>query len=93
MVWNRDLALDNVLVDSSGALSLIDWSEGDSGDPRSDIALALATEPELRLDDGDRDAFFAGYGARAPDPATLRWFVDLYEFFWRKATRTRRITC
>jgi aminoglycoside phosphotransferase (APT) family kinase protein len=76
-----DLALDNVLVDDTGAMSLIDWSEGDAGDPRSDIALALSTEPELRLEPDDLAAFFCGYGTDPPNAATLRWFVDLYEFF------------
>ena len=60
-----DLALDNVLVDEDGSLSLIDWSGGDVGDPRYDIALALATEPEIQLGDADVAAFFA------------RWLKDL----------------
>jgi aminoglycoside phosphotransferase (APT) family kinase protein len=75
-----DLALDNVLVAPDGAMSLIDWSGGDIGDPRYDIALALATEPELELTEEDVAGFFAGYGAGG-DRATARWFVNLYEFF------------
>jgi len=76
-----DLALDNVLVEPDGRMHVIDWSEGDLGDPRYDVALALATEPELHLDERDMAAFFAGYGSMSLDPVTLRWFVDLYEFF------------
>jgi len=38
------LALDNVLVDATGSMSLIDWSGGDAGDPRFDVSLALRTE-------------------------------------------------
>jgi len=76
-----DLALDNVLIDHDGTLSLIDWSGGDLGDPRYDIALALATEPEIQLDQDEIAAFFAAYGRPLLEPATMRWFVDLYEFF------------
>jgi aminoglycoside phosphotransferase (APT) family kinase protein len=76
-----DLALDNVLVDADGAMGFIDWPFGDAGDGRYDIALALGTEPELELDDRDAAAFFEGYGAAPIDPAVLRWFRLLYEFF------------
>jgi aminoglycoside phosphotransferase (APT) family kinase protein len=76
-----DLALDNVLVADDGRMSLIDWSGGDVGDPRYDISLALATEPELTLGKEEIGAFFDGYRGIRPDAATTRWFVDLYEFF------------
>ncbi len=76
-----DAALDNVLVDAEGSMQFIDWAGGGLGDPRYDIALALATEPELRLGASDRDAFYAGYGRPPLDEATLDWFVRLYEFF------------
>ena len=76
-----DLALDNVLLADDGSLSLIDWSGGDLGDPRYDIALALATEPELQLRDVDIAAFADAYRPTPTDPATTRWFIDLYEFF------------
>ena len=58
-----DLALDNVLVDAHGALSLIDWADGGSGDPRHDVALALQTKPEFELSTDALDAFCTGYGA------------------------------
>jgi aminoglycoside phosphotransferase (APT) family kinase protein len=76
-----DLALDNVLVDERGALSLIDWADGGLGDPRHDIALALQTKPELDLSAAALDAFFAGYGTAALDEATRDWFVRLYDYF------------
>lgn len=47
VVIHGDLALDNVLIDRDGNSSLIDWSGGDLGDPRYDLSLALATDPEI----------------------------------------------
>jgi aminoglycoside phosphotransferase (APT) family kinase protein len=76
-----DLALDNVLIDDSGAMSLIDWSDGGSGDCRSDVALALQTEPETVLTAVELDAFYAGYGEPPLAIETRRWFEQLYEFF------------
>jgi aminoglycoside phosphotransferase (APT) family kinase protein len=76
-----DLALDNVLVASGGTMSLIDWSSGDKGDPRCDLALALQTEPELELTEAERMSFFEGYGTEPIDKASRKWFEDLYEFF------------
>jgi aminoglycoside phosphotransferase (APT) family kinase protein len=76
-----DAALDNLLVDGEGRVSVIDWSGGDLGDPRYDIALALGTEPEFTMTQTDRAAFFAGYGRPPLAAATLRWFLELYEFF------------
>jgi aminoglycoside phosphotransferase (APT) family kinase protein len=76
-----DLALDNVLVDERGELSLIDWADGGPGDPRHDLALALQTKPELELSAEALDAFFAGYGAAALDEQNRDWFVRLYDFF------------
>jgi aminoglycoside phosphotransferase (APT) family kinase protein len=76
-----DLSLDNALVTADGAMSLIDWSGGDRGDPRCDVALALQTEPEFVLGDMELAAFFEGYGTASIDRAIRKWFVDLYEFF------------
>jgi aminoglycoside phosphotransferase (APT) family kinase protein len=76
-----DLALDNVLIDRDGGMSVIDWSGGDLGDARYDVSLALATEPEIQLRETEMAAFFDGYGGRPLDLATMRWFVNLYEFF------------
>jgi aminoglycoside phosphotransferase (APT) family kinase protein len=76
-----DLALDNVLIASDGAMSLIDWSAGDEGDPRCDLALALQTEPEIQLGEMELTAFFEGYGMAPIDRVTRTWFEDLYEFF------------
>ena len=76
-----DLALDNVLIDENGGMGLIDWSGGDLGDPRYDIALALATEPEIHLRDEEVVAFCDGYQGTRIDAATTRWFINLYEFF------------
>lgn len=78
-----DLALDNVLVDTAGNMSLIDWSQGDAGDFRCDVALALRSEPadELELNACEIDAFYRGYGYPQLDADTCRWFELLYEFF------------
>lgn len=76
-----DLALDNVLIGPDGALSLIDWSSGDQGDPRCDVSLALQTEPEMTLNDREVAALFDGCATPPVDPITRRWFEDLYEFF------------
>ena len=76
-----DLALDNVLVDADGGLSLIDWAGGGSGDPRHDIALALQTKPEADLSARVLDAFYAGYRSAPLAEATRDWFVRLYDFF------------
>lgn len=81
VVIHGDLALDNVLIDDDGSMSLIDWSGGDLGDPRYDISLALATEPEILLGESEIAAFFDGYGSTRIDAATMRWFRNLYEFF------------
>lgn len=76
-----DLSLDNVLIDDRGALSLIDWAGGGSGDPRHDVSLALQTKPELDLSAEALDAFFAGYGTAVLGEATRDWFVRLYDYF------------
>ena len=70
-----------MLIDESGRMSLIDWSGGDVGDPRYDVSLALATEPELQLGERDLAGFFEGYGGSRIDADTMRWFQGLYEFF------------
>lgn len=81
VVIHGDLALDNVLIDRDGSLSLIDWSGGDLGDPRYDLSLVLATEPEIVLGESAIAALFDGYGSTRTDPVTTRWFRNLYEYF------------
>ena len=75
-----DLGLDNVLVDTDGTMSLIDWSGGDIGDPRSDISLAIRTET-TNVSQDELAAFWDGYGAAPLDERTQQWFEQLYEFF------------
>jgi len=76
-----DLALDNVLIDGAGSLSLIDWACGDAGDPRIDVALALQTKPETELANAELVAFYEAYGGQQLDHGTRRWFELLYDFF------------
>lgn len=75
-----DPSLDNVLIDEGGVLSLIDWSGGDCGDPRYDIALALRTEPEITLGAHEVASFHSAHGGAPMDARTQRWFELLYEF-------------
>jgi aminoglycoside phosphotransferase (APT) family kinase protein len=76
-----DLALDNVLIDSDGTISFIDWAGAGSGDPRHDIALALENEPEFTLTPAALAAFYAGYGSAPVDDRTCNWFSRLYNYF------------
>lgn len=75
-----DLNLENVLVSNGAVTGLIDWSGGDLGDPRYDVALALLSDEELELDDEMLAAFASGYGA-VTSRAEREWFEGLYEFF------------
>lgn len=75
-----DLDLDNLLVDGGRVTGLVDWSGGDRGDPRFDLALALRPGDGLPLTPDDERAFFAAYGSEL-DPDTRRWLEDLDEFF------------
>lgn len=73
-----DFTLDNVLLCEGRVSGVIDWSGCGAGDPRFDIALALATSPELVLQPADHEAFFSGY-IKDNMPAPLRTMVrDLY---------------
>ena len=75
-----DLALDNVLIDGEGTMSLIDWSGGDAGDWRSDVSLAVRTETQ-HVSTTEVAAFFEGYGDVPLDSRLQQWFEQLYEFF------------
>ena len=74
-----DLNFDNVLVDQSGDISFIDWSGGDVGDPRYDLALALNSDETLVA--AEIAAFYSAYDQAPLDAQTEAWFVDLCEFF------------
>lgn len=76
-----DLALDNVLLDETGAVGFVDWSGGDSGDPRFDLTLALDSDEDLDFTGAEIDAFFSTYGGRPLDPRNKVWFMNLWEFF------------
>ena len=79
-----DFNLSNVIAHrgpaSQGQLTTIDWSSGTRGDPRFDLALAIAADPDVDLAPTEIDAFYSGYGSAPLSPSELRWFVDLYEF-------------
>lgn len=70
-----DFTLDNVLAQEGRITGVIDWGGAARGDPRFDIALALATEPEFVLDAADISAFFEGY-AKGPLSAPLRGLLQ-----------------
>ena len=76
-----DFTLDNVLVAGDAVSGVIDWSGGDRGDPRYDIALAIRPEPEAFGHQADVEAFFEGYGSRPLSDDEYRYFNGLYEFF------------
>jgi aminoglycoside phosphotransferase (APT) family kinase protein len=76
-----DFTLDNVLVAGNAVSGVIDWSGGDWGDPRYDLALAIRPEPEAFGTQADLQAFFEGYGSRPLSDDEYRYFVGLYEFF------------
>lgn len=78
-----DFTLDNVLFCEGRVCGVIDWSGCGAGDPRFDIALALATSPELVLEPPDLEAFFAGY-TTVDLPQALRTMVrELYGVGYR----------
>jgi aminoglycoside phosphotransferase (APT) family kinase protein len=76
-----DFTLDNVLVAGGAVSGVIDWSGGDWGDLRYDLALAIRPEPEAFDHPADKQAFFEGYGSRPLSDDEYRYFNGLYEFF------------
>jgi aminoglycoside phosphotransferase (APT) family kinase protein len=76
-----DYNCDNILLAEDGTVSIIDWSGGAVGDPRSDIALALNDADDANLAEAGRLAFYRGYGSDPLPAAALQYFVNLYEFF------------
>ncbi len=73
-----DFTLDNVLFCEGRVSGVIDWSGCGAGDPRFDIALALATSPELVLQPADHEAFFAGYVKESMSEPLRAMVRDLY---------------
>jgi len=76
-----DAALDNVIVAAGDRMRFIDWSSGDQGDPRHDLAIAIRPETGVEFTEANLAAFFDGYGADVLDPRIRAWFEDLYKFF------------
>ncbi len=76
-----DFTLDNVLVAGDAVSGVIDWSGGDWGDSRYDLALAIRPEPEAFDNPADLQAFFEGYGCQPLSDDEYRYFNGLYEFF------------
>jgi aminoglycoside phosphotransferase (APT) family kinase protein len=74
-----DAAADNFLAHAGAVVAAIDWPLGGPGDPRYDLTLATLHAPSL--DDADRAAFHAAYGAPPLPPDLLAWFNALYDFF------------
>jgi aminoglycoside phosphotransferase (APT) family kinase protein len=75
MLIHGDFTLDNVLVDEEHITGVLDWGGCGRGDPRYDIALALATDPKLQLTAEEVAAFFEGYGS-GPLPHSLRDYLE-----------------
>jgi aminoglycoside 3'-phosphotransferase-2 len=70
-----DFTLDNVIVDDTDVVGVIDLGAMGRGDPDYDFALALLPEPGVELSGADVAAFFRGY--RSADlPVALRAHVE-----------------
>ena len=64
-----------------GRVTFIDWSSGDQGDPRHDVAIALRPDRGVVFTRSNIDAFFEGYGTGPVSPEICLWFQNLYRFF------------
>ena len=78
-----DYTIDNVMVDAGRIVGVIDWSGGDVGDPRYDLALATRPQkPESAfLDEDDFAAFYAGYAGEQLTQDENKWFSSVYGYF------------
>lgn len=78
-----DYTIDNVLVDAGRITGVIDWSRGDVGDRRYDLALATRPqEPESAfLEEDDFAAFYKGYSSDRLTSDENEWFFNLYAYF------------
>ncbi len=76
-----DFNLDNVLMNNNRLAGIIDWPGGGYGDPRYDIALALAGDSEIQLTSEEVRAFYTGYGGERISEEEIKYFLNLYEFF------------
>lgn len=74
-----DFTIDNVLAHEGEISGVIDWGGAGLGDPRYDVTLALATQPEIQLAPEVVSAFFDGYGAAALPADLRRFFESVYE--------------
>lgn len=73
---NGDLWPDNLLVQGTRLVGIIDWQHADFGDPIYEFLLPFFLVPELR-GRGTEQAYFRRMGF---DPALLHWYHGL-EFF------------
>ncbi|WP_202079113.1 phosphotransferase [Caldalkalibacillus salinus] len=76
-----DFTIDNVLVQGTEIVGIIDWSGGAFGDPRYDLTLATRPKPYIFNNEIDREIFYKGYGIDAVCDEDIKYFNDLYEFF------------
>lgn len=76
-----DFTIDNVLVEGTEIVGIIDWSGGSFGDPRYDITLATRPKPYIFNNEKDKMVFFKGYGIEPISDEDIKYFNDLYEFF------------
>lgn len=74
-----DFTMDNVLLEEGKVTGIIDWSDGEVGDRRYDLAVALDGHAE-EFSAEDREAFFAGYGGKPLSPEESWYFSHLYKF-------------
>ncbi|MCR2822551.1 phosphotransferase family protein [Lederbergia panacisoli] len=76
-----DFTVDNVLVHDGKVSAVIDWSGGAYGDPRFDVALAIQPDETFFTSEGDKKAFFEGYGEKIITESEYEYFANgVYEF-------------
>lgn len=82
LVWvHGDYCMPNILIDPDTVTlgGVIDWGSAGIGDRHFDLALA-ARSITYNWGVGWVAPFFAAYGFE-PDPAKIRWFLQVDEFF------------
>lgn len=77
-----DFTIDNVLVNDSNIVGIIDWSGAGFGDPRYDVALAIRPKHNAFENEQDKEIFFNAYGTLRLNDEEYNYFENgLYQFF------------
>ena len=77
-----DFTIDNVLVNESNIVGVIDWSGAAFGDPRYDVALAIRPKHNAFENERDQEIFFEAYGKLRITDEEYDYFENgIYNFF------------